>query len=216
MDGDVIIGILMVVFWLVSSLAARFGKKKARSGEGESEDAMPSVPPVPPVPGHRPQSRPQRPAAPAAGSFQKALQNLAEQMGMEVEVAPAEAPVASEHSRTASEHRRTALETHATLSERTATASEHRRTASEARRTASETAFTLPEHQLTASEHRRGDLRRPRPTAAGMPQRRRRSEFSQRLAADLRGGQGSLARAIVLREILGPPVGLRSGEEEQP
>ncbi len=203
MDGDIIIGILMVVFWLISSLAARIGKK-AKSGQTEEQQVVPPVPP--------PASR--QPVRPSANPFQKALADLAEQMGVEVEVGPREAPVASEHTLTASEHRRTALETHATLSERTASASEHRRTASEVRRTAAEAVFPLPEPQLTASEHVRGDLRRARPAASGAPvKRRQKSEFSRRLAADLSGGRGSLARAIVLREILGPPVGLRSGDE---
>ncbi len=207
MDGDVIIGILVVVFWLISSLAARIGKA-VKTRQPENQDA---VPPVPPLPG----AARQPVAAPAANTFQKALADLADQMGVEIEVGRPEPPVAAEHTLTGSEHRRTALETHATLSERTATASEHRRTASEARRTASEAVFELPEHQLTASEHTRGDLRRARPSAEAPVRRRQKSRFARRLAADLTGGRGSLGRAIVLREILGPPVGLRSGEPER-
>lgn len=58
------------------------------------------------------------------------------------------------------------------------------------------------------SEHRPGDVVVTRPPA---PARRRvlKPGFGRRLVADLQGDRESLARAIVLREILGPPVGLR-------
>ncbi len=198
MDGDVIIGILMVVFWLLSSLVSRFSKAAKRS-QAEAETV------VPPVPGASQQ---------ATGTFQKALNDLAEQMGLEVQVGPAEPPVASEHSLTASEHRQTVLETHATRSEHVARASEHMRTASETRRTASEAVFDMGEHELTASEHHRGDLRRARLASSAPVKRRGKSLFGKRLAADLRGGGATLGRAVVLREILGPPIGLRSPESE--
>ena len=153
------------------------------------------------------------PVPPRVPNFQQALRDLAKQMGIEVEVEPAEQPVASEHARTAGEHRRTELETRRTLSEHVVEPSEHRRTASEAARTASEAIFEAREHRVTPGEHRRGDLRAPGPAARRLaaPPRvagRVRSDFARRLRADLGAGD-SLARAIVLREILGPPVGMR-------
>ncbi len=112
-------------------------------------------------------------------------------------------------------HERTEIETHQTLSEQTITPGEHRRTASEVMRTASEGIFEVPEHRLTPGEHRRGDVRAPSPGARqlappGRAHRRGRSKFAQRLQADIAGGGGSLARAVLLREFLGPPVGVRS------
>ncbi len=195
MDGDVVFGILMVLFWIVSSLAARFGKAKrpAQPGSGASE------------------------AKPAgAGSIQEALRDLVEQMGAEMTTGPPEAPVAGEHTLTGSEHQRTVLEAGSTLTEQMTTASEHRRTPSEVRRTASEAIFAASEHQLTASEHLRGDVRRAR-AAAGPPPAKvaGRSRLVRRLHADLTGGKDSLARAIVLREILGPPVGLRPAGQDR-
>ena len=221
MDGDLIIGLLMVIFWLVSSLVARFGRMVRQRQSGR--------PPRQPA-GQQPQQQARQPASQQAArragestdasqepALQKMLRDLAEQMGLETEVEPAEPPRASEHRPTSSEHRRTQLETRATASEHQLRASEHQRTpseyqrtASETRRTASEEVFALPEHQVTASEHQWGDV-----VGHGMPQsmprrHRQRSKFLRRLHADLAGGRDSLARAVVLREILGPPVGLRS------
>ncbi len=189
--GDVIVGIMMVIFWIILNLVS-----KAKRSAQQSRGATPKAPP-------------------GAGSLQKALSDLMEQMGVEGATGPPEAPVASEHTLTGSEHRRTVLEVGTTLSEQMATASEHRRTLSESRRTASEAIFTTSEHQLTEAEHRRGDLRRAR-AAASVPHRQpEKSRLVRRLHADLAGGKESLARAIVLREILGPPVGLRSAGQER-
>ncbi|MCP3962024.1 MAG: hypothetical protein GY719_29630 [bacterium] len=189
MDSELVIGVLMVIFWLLSSLVAKFGKS-VRKKQQTAESAG-SAPPAEP--------------APAGGALQKMLQDLAEQMGLETEASPAEPPVASEHVPTGSEHRRSAIEIASTVSE-------HRVRASDHRRTASEQSFGLSEHQLTASEHQWGDLVTHR-LPKSMPGRRSRSKFVRRIHADLAGGRGTLARAIVLREILGPPVGLRSPEQ---
>ena len=195
MDSDVVIGLLMILVWIFSSLVARFGRKARQVPEEEG-----GAP--------RPASR--------GDLLQKALRELADQMGIEVETAPSEAPVASEHTGTVSEHRRTATETRGTWSEHVAAPAEHRHTASEIRRTASEAVVQAAEHDLTASEHRRGDVEVSRLPAKASDRRRPRSEFARRLQADLTGGsKDALARAIVLREILGPPVSLRSPEQDR-
>ncbi len=194
MDGDIVVGVLVFLFWIISSLITR-GKARRPAQSQDAPEATPG----------------------GAGTIQRALSDLMEQMGVEVPAAgPPEMPVASEHTLTGSEHRRSVLEVGPTLSEQMTTASEHRRTLSEARRTASETIFTTPEHQLTEAEHRRGDLRRARAAAAGVPRQQPvGSRLIKRLHRDLAGGKESLARAIVLREILGPPVGLRSPGQDR-
>lgn len=211
MDSDLVIGIFMIIVWFVSSLIARFGRKRAPEAEIPELEAPPATR-QPAVPQRRPRQPPSPPPVPPkAVTVQQALRDLAKQMGIEVEVQPAEQPVASEHARTVGEHRRTEIETHQTLSEQTTTLEEHRRTASEAMRTASEGIFEAPEHRFTPSEHRRGDAMPTarRLSAPGRAHRRGRSKLANQIQADLAAGGGSLARAIVLREILGPPVGLR-------
>ena len=64
------------------------------------------------------------------------------------------------------------------------------------------------EHRASASEHLPGDVKIER-RVAPPPTRTWQPDFGSRLIADLRGDPESLARAIVLTEILGPPVGLR-------
>lgn len=196
MDSDAVIGLLMLLLWIFSSLVARFGRRRSAETvemEPREEDRGPS----------------------RAEQVQQALRDLAEQMGVEIQVAPAEEPVASEHRETASEHRRTRTETRGTVSEHREVVSEHRRVQSEVRQTSSEIDLPSSEHDWTSSEHVRGDLRRVPLPAASLPTRRRRSVFARRLQRDLVGGGGNLARAIVLREILGPPVSLRSPSDER-
>ena len=192
MDGEFVIGILMVIFWLISSLVARFGRAARGRGAGEPVD--------------------ERQADAQSGvPLGDALRDLAKQMGLE-EAAPVERPVASEHTLTPSEHRRSAGETMITASEHVGRPSDHRRTASEARLTASEHIFERSEHQLTASEHRRGDVDVWSPPPADLPPRRGKSVFVAGLHRELAGGPRALARAVLLREILGPPVSLRERE----
>ena len=199
MDGDALIGILMVVFWLLSSLAARVGRAMKRSGESQER---------PPVENGETGERHETPA----NVFRKALEELAEQMNVEVEVAPAEPPVASEHEHTPGWHDRTASEIRPTASEHEHTPGWHSRTASEVRRTASEIELAASEHLMTGLEHQRGDAQGTPIPALPTVRKRRLSPLAKRLRADLTGGPGTLARAVLLREILGPPVGLRSSE----
>lgn len=198
MDSDIIVGFLMILFWIFSSFVAR---KKAKSEYYEDE--------MPVEPGE---------VEPGV-TLQEALQDLAKQMGVEVATGPPEAPVASEHRPTASEHRQTAMETSSTFSEHIEVAAEHRQRATEIRRTASEIALDAADHQWSPGEHVRGDVTRARSAAAGItpavPTAHRvgQSAFAKRLKTDL-GNRGSLARAIVLKEILGPPVSLRSPSQD--
>lgn len=130
---------------------------------------------------------------------------------------PEEKPVASERRVTASEHRPTVAEHRPTVSETRPTASEHRPTPSEIRPTLSEHVPRASEHLPSPGEHLKGDAVLPPipelPPIGQVPtgerSRRRRSQLASSLAADLHGGGRSLARAVVLREILGPPVALR-------
>ncbi len=152
--------------------------------------------------------KPEEPEQEGTGS----LKELMRQMGVDLDMDPAagEAPVAAEHRPTASEHRRTLSETRPVAAEHTAVTSEHRQAASERLQTASEQIFEASEHQLSRGEHRRGDLRLPPPPRGSRAPRRRRRQgppLAATVGRDLRDG---LARAIVLREILGPPVSLRS------
>ncbi len=198
MEGNIIIGLLMVVFWVISSLAARFGRAVNRQAESQES---------PPAEGGE-----------AENPFQRALRELAEQMNVEVEVAPAqppEQPVASEHEHTPGWHDRTASEVRPTASEHRHTPGWHERTASEIRRTASEAELAASEHVLSELEHLRGDFQGARIPAFNAIPRRPRSPFVQRLHADLTGGPSSLARAVVLREILGPPVSMRAADDER-
>ncbi len=195
MDVESIPFIFMVLLWVLSRFVAKFAKKpQSELPEGETSP-------------HR---------ADRGEVVQKALRELAEQMGVEIEVAPAEAPVASEHAQTRSEHRRTRTETRGTPSEHLEVAAEHRQAVSELSRTASEAAMPAAEHNWTMSEHRHGDVEVSRPPiSAPSVSSGRRSAFGRRLRRDLSGRGGSLARAIVLREILGPPVSLRSSGEDR-
>ena len=192
MEGDAVVFVLMILFWILSSVVSRFGRKVSPGDSLEDEAS---------------------PASQRGATFKQALEDLAEQIRAEVEVGPAEPPVASEHRTTESEHRRTAPETRPTLSEHVGSLSEHRQTPAETRRTVSETVFDPSEHQWSMGEHVRGDVAVVRSAAADAPRRPvARSEFARRLQADLSGS--SLARAMVLKEILGPPVSLRSPEKD--
>jgi len=242
MDADTVIWLLVIAFWILSGLAQMvrrmFGKgsdprldpSEPRSGgpstrrtadtesqggglrevleqlgkelQGELQKAAgqePTPPPPPPVPSAE---RPTE-AAPTPS---------------------VEQPVLSEHRRTAGEHRRTPGEHRRTPGEHRRTPGEHRQSPGEARVPAGEhladDPYHMPtpsEHRRTASEHRRGDVRvTPRPPApAYRGPSARRSRFARRLVADLRGDRRSLARAMVLKEILGPPLSLRTPGEER-
>ncbi len=180
MDSDLIGPLILFVLWLVSTVASKLSRRK-----------------------------PEEPEQEGTGS----LKELMRQMGVDLGMDPAaggEAPVAAEHRPTASEHRRTLSETRPVASEHAAVISEHRQDASELLQTASEQIFEASEHQLSRGEHRRGDLRLPPPPRGSRASRRRHRQGPPLAAAVGRDLRDGLARAIVLREILGPPVSLRS------
>jgi hypothetical protein len=239
MDADSVIWLLVIAFWILSGLAQMvkkmFGKgndprldpserpaggastrRAADTGsqggglrevleqlgkelQGELQKAAgqePTPPPPPPVP-----SAAERASRPAT-----------------------EQPVVAEHRRTASEHRPTPGEHRRTAGEHRRTLEEHRQAPGEARVPVGEhladDPYHMPtpsEHRGTPGEHRRGDVRiTPRPPAAAYRgPSARRSRFARRLVADLRGDRRSLARAMVLKEILGPPLSLRTPGEER-
>ena len=175
----------------------------------------------PSSPSQRPAQTSQRPPAPAArpalpppplGSGSDVMKEMLRQLGMEV-VVQEERPVASEHRRTASEHRRTAMEHRQTVGETSGTASEQRRTHAEHRRTASEHRQDLGEIGVTASEHRRGDVKVGPVEISKAPEirRRRSSNVVRHVRHELLNGPETLKRALVLKEILDKPIGIRPG-----
>ncbi len=184
--GDVFAFLVFLFFVVVLPLLSKLTGKK------RSPDISPGIPPSQ-----------QSKGGGLMATLDEALRQAATQ---------AERPVPSEHTRTRGEHQRTAAEHRRTASEHRPTATEHRRTASEHRRTASEHRPTPTEHQATLSEHVPGDLsgsRIPPGPARGKP----RSGFVGSVFAELRG-PASLSRAIVLRDILGPPVSLRNPSQD--
>ncbi len=212
MEAGDVVWLLVILFWIFSSVASWIGKNL----RGKKTAERPAPPPPAPVPGRsaarpvpvRP-GVPRPPAAPPrAPSPQDALTDLLKRIGVDVDPYAAEQPVPGEHRRTSGEHTHTPGWHQPTASEHVHTPGWHQQTASEVRPTASEQVVVPSEHRLTASEHRPGDVRRsgvpaaPKPAAAA-------AGFGSRMIADLQGSD-SLARAIVLKEILGPPVGLRS------
>ncbi len=184
MDSDSI-GPLIVIAAVIISYVVKF--IKAAAGE---------------------QSQPAKPASGESGDLDSVLRHLSKQLGIDVPGEGSEQPVPSEHRRTASEHRRTPGETYPSPGEHRMTAMEQRRTHSETILTKSEQQLVIPEHRVTASEHRPGDVSTlpaiPTPAPVAAPARLDPT-------TQLRQG-GSLAQAIVLAEILGPPAGLRSPE----
>lgn len=215
MNGDLVIFLLMVVFWIISQFMSWLGKR-ARTAQQQIEQMELEGRPVE----RRVEARPD--------SLQEALRDLADRMGVEVELEPE--PVGqdpagrsqqswtdSEHRRSAGEHQRTLSEARGTPSEAALAASEHRRTASEVERSRSETSVTAPEHQWVAGEHVRGDQDVPDIPRLDLPTTgRQESAFVRRLRADLTGrDKSALARAMVLKEVLGPPVSLRSPADER-
>ena len=131
-------------------------------------------------------------------------------IGVDVNPYAPEPPVPGEHARTPSEHAHTPGWHQPTASEHAHTPGWHQRTASETRPTASEQAVVPSEHRRTLSEHRPGDVRPLGVAAAPGPRPAVKPGFGRRVVEELSGDRETLARAIVLREILGPPVGLRS------
>jgi len=181
--GEVFVLLVFLFFVVVLPILSKlFGKQRQ-----ERPDLSPEAPPPPPR------------RAGLMATLEEAIRQAA---------AEGEQPVPAEHTRTRSEHQRTAAEHRRTVSEHRRTAAEHRRTPSEHRRTPSEQRPTVSEHRPTAGEHTPGDLSVGR--APIKPKRRRsRSGFADSVFAELRGPE-SLSRGMVLREILSPPVSLRT------
>ncbi len=181
---DNLLPILLVLFWALIGWLGNRAKKKGQ----ERESAEPSA-------------------------VEQFLQQISKEAGLAPEQPPPPPPpvpirvVVPRPPGAGSEHRVTA-------SEHVPTASEHRPSASEHRPTASEHRPSASEHRHTASEHIPGDAAFPVIRGQGSGRaRRRRSKLGAALAADLHGGRETLSRAVVLREILGPPVSLRSRDE---
>ncbi|MEO1370342.1 MAG: hypothetical protein AAFX50_24440, partial [Acidobacteriota bacterium] len=99
-------------------------------------------------------------------------------------------------------------------------AGEHRQTASEIQTTASEHMRTAGEHRPTLSEHMPGDVSDPierlPSNAYATKSRRSNSRLGRALRRDLHGDRQSLAKAWLLREVLGPAPGLKSPAESGP
>jgi hypothetical protein len=186
MECGDLFGVALFVTLALVSMASKYLSRKQQS-----------VPPSE-VEGETPQTG-------IAAQLREALREVVEEAQT---AAPWETP-ASEHHRTPSEHRRTPGEHRRTPGEHQRTPGEHRRTAGEHQRTPSE-------HRPTAGEHVAGDApvtRLPPPPAV---RRRGGSDLAAAVRGELRSGRASLARAMVLREILGPPVSMRSGMEDRP
>ena len=216
MDVEAVVWLLVMLVWFVSGVIKQIRGMGTNppveapppvevspvdvvpQSEGRSREAVPPVP----------VARPSRPAPPKpTPQPTDPLQELFRQLGVEVVPEPSqqEQPVASEHRRTASEHQRTASEHRQTASEVRRTASEHRQTASEARRTASEHRRVAGEHRLTASEHLPGDVKKVIKRTGPAKVKRRRSGLARSVRHELRT---NLAKAFLMREILGPAPGL--------
>jgi hypothetical protein len=183
-----LIPILIFVAWIVISLLGRLAKglDKKKTTEGGSQPS----------------------------AFEQAMREIARQAGLAEEEPAVEPPVASEHRPSPGERRPTATEHAQAYGETWGTAAESEPTASEIRPTFSEYLPRPSEHLPTPGEHLHGDVVvSPIALSEGRPKQwKTRSPFASAVVRDLRGGR-SIARAVVLREILGPPVGLRSPGE---
>ncbi len=208
MNSDIVIFLLMVLFWGISQVMAWFGRR-ARAQQAERDGTSVGSDGTS-VGGETPGS-----------TLQEALRDLADQMGIDVETEPKTIPAAaeptwtaSEHRQTSGEHQQTMAETRPTVSETLMSATEHQRTRSESRRTSSEEGWVLSEHQWTPGEHERGDGGGASiPRLAG-PRSKRTSLLTQRLRRDL-ASRNALAKAVVLRDVLGPPVSLRAPTDDR-
>lgn len=186
-----LIPLLIFVAWIVLSLLGRLARSLDKKKKGDTEGTEPST-------------------------FERTMRELMREAGLAEEPVVVEPPVVSEHRPTPGERRPTATEHARTYGETRRTVSEHLPTATETRRTFSEHLPTGSEHLFTPGEHLRGDVRVPPVPKGKRPRRpRRRSPFASAVVRDVRGGR-SLARAVLLREILGPPVGLRRPDEGSP
>ncbi|MEM1180720.1 MAG: hypothetical protein AAGM22_20400 [Acidobacteriota bacterium] len=221
MDFEAIIWLLVMLVWFVSGIA-----RQVRSmGKGAPSVELPPPPPPGEAPSPvrpsgvpRPAARPSappppppRPSAPPPPPTARSIQEeLFRQLGIEI---VEEEPVASEHRPTASERRRTESEHRRTESEHRRSAGEHGPTSSEVTYTAAEHMRTVGEHLPTLSEHLPGDVTGEidrLPPGAYSRVRPRRHTLGRSVRRDLRGDRRNLAKAWLMREILGPAPGLKA------
>lgn len=176
---------LIVLFYIFSYLRGLVAKQKADPGPTAES----------------PSDTREAPVSTVEAMLQEMRRQMAEAAG--------ERGSPGEHSRSPGEHRTTASEHRPTASEQRPVLSDHLQTASEIEFSQSEHVVQASEHEMTLGEHQKGDAWVPTvpislPATAG----HRRSKFGKALIQDLKGGH--LGRAVVLREILSPPVSLRS------
>lgn len=186
-----VIGFVFIVLYLLSYLRGFLPKRSRRN-----EPAQPVSP------------RSQEPSAEASS-----VGGMLEEIRRQVAEAAREQEVAGEHRRTVGEHRPTLSEHRPTASELEPHFSDHLQTPSELLVTQTEHMEVESEHRVSLTEHTKGDAKLPPiplqgPAKAG----RSSSRFARELTRDLRG-RAKLARAVVLQEILSPPVSLRQGGE---
>ncbi len=217
MESELFVWLVIIAFWLVSNLI-RFLRRLAARGRQVVEEQKARQ--APQRPGARRQAPPppQKPAAPEPAA-EDALAELLKSFGVEVETPSAhERPVASEHVFTPGEHSQAPSQTRGTASEHEHTPGWHQQAASELSETASEHTWRDSEHRGTASEHQAGDVfvpDLPDPPMPAFPATKRSVSpgLGRRVIAELHGDRESLARAFLLREVLGPPVGMRSSQD---
>ncbi len=223
MSGELVIFIVGLIIWFVFSILGKVLKS------GQSPYVPPPPPPeqdrlrgeLPPLPEQQ-QSWQQQQAAQGRQPQQQvsplgqALRDIMQEAGLGPPSQHPEQPVASEHTATWGEHQRTWSETVPTLSEATLIDTEQRRTASEATLTASEHRVVPSEHVLSPGEHVPGDAYSTSDRSPWADQAAKTGGgLGAAVVAELRRDPGSLARAIVLQEVLNPPVGLRPPDSER-
>ncbi len=217
MDGEAIGTLLIIAFWVISALT-----KAMNRGKKKQAQQAPTSTPAPPHPARAPAPTTRR-SAPKQTLGPDTVGDLLREMISEIKGKPQseeaatppwqEPQVLSEHQQSAGEHRHTDSETSWSASEHSWSFEEHRRSAGEHSSTLSELRGTASEHRGSASEHRRGDVVAARRGSAEEATRRRPAHRAGSVRAAL-ASRGSLARAMVLKEILGPPVSLRRNPAE--
>ncbi|MEE8525634.1 MAG: hypothetical protein V3T72_16985 [Thermoanaerobaculia bacterium] len=212
MKSEVVIWLVIIGVWLISNLIKFFRSQAAKSRQAAEQ--RPTRPAPQRSEALRPPPPPPPPAAPKP-AVEDALSDLLKSFGVDIQPSSQERPVATEHALTPGEHARTASETRVTISEHDHSPGWHQRPASETAGTASEHSLSASFHRRSAGEHEAGDVFLPaRPLqAVATAGRRTGSVIGRRVVADLHRDRDSLAEAVLLREVLGPPVSLRSPGE---
>jgi hypothetical protein len=222
LDSDVIVWLIIIAVWLISNVVAflrRMVKKSQQMAEQHAKkrpehrpgvgQQRPAAPPAP-APRRQPPPPPPQPQPAVSKQAEDALTQLLRSFGVEVPQSVPEQPVASEHVPSRGEHAQAAAQTRGTPSEHDHTRGWHERAAKWTTKTASEHSLAPSFHRGTAGEHLAGDVFLPdRAVAAAAPRRPLDPGIGRRLVAALHGDREGLARAILLREVLGPPIGMR-------